>query len=247
MAGAISASSRAIGASFATSNSVCISSTARVTSGSIVNIWLLVVRRFPDLRIGRRLQQPTQSEVAALLDLCFLPVVIPMTETLPKAIRACIFCGGKPLTKEHIWSEWTYRYVPRDPSAHHRRSVFRGVAGIRGLDNSKRHQGLTNALKVKAVCRSCNSGWMSGLDNRVQPVLAPFMLDNPSVLTVEKQHILSAWLTMKCMVYEMSIGNQDDVVASPSERQFMMDRLAPPDTWRVWVGRQTGRRFRAGV
>ena len=31
----------------------------------------------------------------------------------------CIFCGGTPLSREHIWADWLRRYIPKNLAYHH--------------------------------------------------------------------------------------------------------------------------------
>jgi hypothetical protein len=52
----------------------------------------------------------------------------------------------------------------------------------------------------RAFCRDCNGGWMSRLEERVQPVLEPLALGKPVILSLEDQEVLSFWATKTGLV-----------------------------------------------
>lgn len=173
--------------------------------------------------------------------------------------KNCIFCGAKPLSEEHIWSKWTYDLLPKRKGTTHERGIIltsRGSPKIRGIKTLKKYQGDVSGIKVKAVCRSkdrgtnskgevgCNNGWMSDQEERVKPILSPLIVDQPIVMGEDQQRILSAWIATKVMVAEFS--NPDDVVSTDRERQYLKDHWRPPDTWKIWIARQTGRAWRSG-
>lgn len=156
----------------------------------------------------------------------------------------CIFCERGGLTFEHIWSEWTYKYLPKRSGWHHRHR-FQATAGILGLDKTKKYEGQNNTRKFRVVCRiHCNSGWMSQLEQQVKPILTPLMLGTAAVITPAAQRTLAAWTAMKCMVTEFE---EPKWIVSPlSERQFLMNNREPPATWRIWIAYQNSRRWRTG-
>jgi hypothetical protein len=80
---------------------------------------------------------------------------------------------------------------------------------------------------------------MSTLETNVKPILTPLVLDQHAILSADRQRVLAAWIATKVMVAE-----HDDplrVVSTQSDRTFLMDHLAPPPTWKIWMGRQSGR------
>src|SRR5262245_43404006 len=111
--------------------------------------------------------------------------------------QVCVFCGAKPLSKEHIWSEWTYRILPKRKGGSHVRGVIqtsKATPKIKGLKKSKAYQGDISGIRIRAVCRSrtggtnslgktgCNNGWMNHQETAVRPILTPLILDQPAVL-----------------------------------------------------------------
>jgi hypothetical protein len=158
--------------------------------------------------------------------------------------RFCIFCGRSGLSREHIWPEWSYRYVPKLGRAHTRMRQ-RSVAGISGLSDQKRYQGDVNASRIKAVCKDCNSGWMSRLEASARFTLVPLIEGKPAVMAEQRQRVLAAWVAMKSMVIEFS--NAEDAVTKEDEREFLMLHMEPPPNWRIWIAKQHGLRWRTGL
>src|SRR4249919_1207427 len=105
--------------------------------------------------------------------------------------KVCVFCGATPLSKEHVWSEWTYKTLPKRQGGSHVRGVIQTTKGsprIRGLRSIKKHQGDVSAIRIRAVCRSktrgtnslgktgCNDGWMNHQEDAVKQILTPLIL-----------------------------------------------------------------------
>lgn len=159
----------------------------------------------------------------------------------------CIFCGRGGLSKEHIWSEWTYKLVPTVPDGEHIRSVYQSSKHnprIAGLESKRKRQGSTNTIKIYAVCKThCNNGWMSRLDETIKPILSPLILGQPSVLSEYNLKLISAWITMKMMVTEFS--RPHEVCSTQGERTFLMEHLEPPPNWKIWIAHVQGERWQA--
>jgi len=154
----------------------------------------------------------------------------------------CIFCGRHGLSKEHIWSEWTYKLVPKHPNAE-REILLIQESPISHTRSVKKHPGSSHSVRLRKVCRHhCNSGWMSGLDDATQPILTPLILGEPTTLDVDAQQIVAAWLAMKIMVAEFS--RPVDVSTTQAERQFLMRERKPPERWKIWLGQLSGEWWR---
>ena len=120
----------------------------------------------------------------------------------------CIFCGvagmrtpeGK-LTKEHIYSNWARRFVPRSMKN------FRSLRATRHPDRTDfiivRRSGDLRDWQVACVCAACNNGWMrQRLDEVARPVLIPLIKGEQTRLSPEHQLIVATWAAMKTMVAE---------------------------------------------
>lgn len=112
--------------------------------------------------------------------------------------RICIFCGKEDLTQEHILPKWIQKYF--QPS-----SVDLNVV--------QKSDGKTYEFKEKAfnhtakiVCKECNSGWMSDLENEVQGLLGPmFNGSNPStILSTYERSLIAHWAAKTFAILEFS-------------------------------------------
>lgn len=148
----------------------------------------------------------------------------------------CIFCGSPgPLTKEHVYSNWTRRIVPRTmkkydslrATSYHDRSDFIFVD----------RPGDIRDWQVRCVCGlMCNNGWMRQLDNVARPIMIPLVKGEEVRVTPDDQRIISAWASMKAMVAEYA--ESEFVTTHHMQRQRMMKvQLPPAKGWSVWIGR----------
>ena len=160
---------------------------------------------------------------------------------MAKNRKRCIFCTGFGLSKEHIWSKWTYALVPNKPTDTHDRGHF-VTSGSDPRTFEKRdvksYQGNVNTIRLRVVCKTCNNGWMSRLDKAVKPILSPLILCEPIQLDERSQALLSTWIAMKGMVAEHA--RPEDAASVQEERSLLMDKLLAPPNWQIWIARQTG-------
>src|SRR5690349_5445572 len=85
--------------------------------------------------------------------------------------RTCVFCGGSPVTKEHVWPDWARRKLASSESfPHYRRLERQGQDPV-----DKRWLAPAHTMTVSAVCRPCNNGWMSELEARAKELLEPVL------------------------------------------------------------------------
>lgn len=154
----------------------------------------------------------------------------------------CIFCGSLGVSKEHIWPQWSFKYVPKGENTRHTRGIFvssNASPKIRGAREVRQHNGTVSTIQLKVVCeRHCNNGWMSTLETRVKPILTPLMLGQPVVLSTADQRTLAKWFAMKVMVAEFS--DPRDVSSPQSERDYLMSNEGPPPNWQIWIAHRRG-------
>ncbi|MCM2455286.1 hypothetical protein HGO37_07815 [Rhizobium sp. CG4] len=152
----------------------------------------------------------------------------------------CIFCGGGPLTQEHIWPKWLKAFVGDvAPETKHI---------VRNFDPSKlewteikgkvERPGNVFSHRARVVCRECNNEWMSELQTRAKPIIldlkagADFQLDD-----YEKREALSTWLAMFAFIKEQISAHK---TSPPQElKQFKDDKLPPPG-WLFLIAKYNG-------
>jgi hypothetical protein len=151
--------------------------------------------------------------------------------TLP---RRCIFCGGTGVSGEHLFSAWISKIVPGVVERHTKTLGHPGQDPVKSL----RVEGDILSKKIKAVCASCNGGWMKRQEDAVIPLLTPLILGERSVLTPQDQRIIHIWATMKALVGEM-----DD----PDRRRIPPNSAAQPLVKMPWPDAYDPSEARAGI
>lgn len=95
-------------------------------------------------------------------------------------IKNCVFCDhhlapahqNQPhsRTAEHIFAQWFRRI-----SNHQTMNMY--VANVSEMNTELRWSPTLNNLTMKGVCQRCNSGWMSALENVVEPIMEGLFAD----------------------------------------------------------------------
>lgn len=160
--------------------------------------------------------------------------------------RKCIFCGrAGDISKEHLFGRWLREFFPRDEHSKHRATY------TAWLDESGSHtpaekrefkQGHIGSKSLKVACQRCNNGWLSQLESRVRPALAPLIAGERCNLTGNLQMPLATWAAKTAMVAEHFRPNEDGI--SQNERTSLMNTLTPPAKWFVWIAAYKGEKWR---
>ena len=122
-----------------------------------------------------------------------------------KGHREGAFCGGFKMSREHLFPNWLKKRFPRDDKTTHTTASFEWPENIITKEPMERRQhgrGHVGSLKVKVVCETCNSGWMSALEEPTKPVLTPLITGERSDLPTKVQLTLATWATKTSMTAE---------------------------------------------
>jgi hypothetical protein len=148
--------------------------------------------------------------------------------------KRCIFCNGLGVTKEHIWAEWLNPYLPKSIVNHeiYSETIFpdRTEATI------KKRSGSPQSGRIRRVCRCCNNGWMSLLQEDTKPILLPLVLGEVSSLHKNNQSKLAAWIAMFTMVSEFIDKTETRIGIPATERLFLKEKQIVPPNWKKWIG-----------
>jgi len=152
----------------------------------------------------------------------------------------CIFCGVEgsqtpegALTKEHVYSNWTRRFVPRTLKK------FRSLRAITRSDRTEfvfvNRPGDVRDWQVLCVCQACNNGWMRRLiEDRARPIMTPLIKGEGIRLSPTQQQIVATWVAMKAMVAEYA--ESESVTTHHMQRKYLMNHCLPPKRgWAVWI------------
>lgn len=139
--------------------------------------------------------------------------------------RACVFCGSTPVTLEHVYPRWIGRKVQ--------------VRGSILLTMGRRKVRETRALdvKVKAVCASCNGGWLSDLETKFADKMLPVIAGRSVDLDPSEQQEVAVWATKTWLLLEMAlVHDRGWAMRGPGILRFLYENRRPPRELSVWVG-----------
>lgn len=91
-------------------------------------------------------------------------------------------------------------------------------------------------LPIRCVCRECNNGWMSRLENEAKPILERMLDDRPVGLDLAQRAIVGMWSMKTAMVLE-AIDAHDQRVYTQEERARLRSLSAIPERSLVWLAR----------
>lgn len=164
-------------------------------------------------------------------------------------MRACVFCGGIPLTREHVYPQWLRQfsapqaYIQREGSyqdpfpqtvvRQDEQGKYVVVDEARGNKTPVLHE-----VTVKSVCASCNNGWMSRLEGAVQGPLKR-MADPPKppphIVSNQTQTLLATWAHKCFMMYDQYRDARDRVFVDEDFVNFKKFQK-PPRSARIYMG-----------
>jgi hypothetical protein len=154
-------------------------------------------------------------------------------------MAGCIFCGGTPLTLEHLWPDWLRRELgPVGRSAHH---LEQDENGVETRDVTFETPPFNQ--QVRAVCATCNGGWMSELEAAAKPILLPLIEGRGGNLDRREQQVVATWALLKACVFD-ELHPQERAVPA-AHRDSLYAEIAPAGggLWvslGTYVGRDIG-------
>jgi hypothetical protein len=141
-------------------------------------------------------------------------------------MRQCLFCSLTASSLEDAWPCWiTKQFESSEPV-----SVEAEIHG-RTLKPWKDRR---PKLAIRAVCKSCNNGWMSRLENDVKPHLQPLLSGRNGVINFEAQATLVVWAVKTAMALE-GIDSPNIRAYTQLEREQARTLNAVPQRTSVWL------------
>lgn len=145
--------------------------------------------------------------------------------------RVCVFCGGSPLTREHVLPQWLKPLVP-----------FEDKTGI-GLGGGRRRTIPIppSERTARAFCESCNTGWMSDLEGITQPILTPLILGHPEPhqLDVSALETIALWAAKTVLTCQF-VNPPNRRYVPQAACRWMGEHQSPPPGTRVWIAPHVG-------
>lgn len=162
------------------------------------------------------------------------------TKKRPNPPRRCIFCGGTPISKEHVWPAWMRPYLPKGQFYQVIRSSDLVNPNYQWEPGPLNRKGDGRSQKLKVVCTLCNNTWMSRLQNLSRPTLLPLILNEKYEIAVQNQELIAAWTTMFTMVYESCYPKIEKIATTHEQRLAFKIEQKPPQYWAFWCAAHDG-------
>lgn len=146
--------------------------------------------------------------------------------------KKCVFCGGYPLSKEHVLGKWLSGVVATPPPG---KKLY--------IDSERTHAGVDVHhprrfpkeidIQVRCVCVSCNNGWMEAMESEVKPIIESLLTGDNRTLDESDQFSLAKW-AVKTAIIGRYFGGQHEV-PTMYRKWFYQHKRVPPNTY-VWMG-----------
>jgi hypothetical protein len=121
-----------------------------------------------------------------------------------KALRSCIFCGGKEkLSKEHVIPVWLNRFVEEKDDGR-QLGLFRGLhLSSIGYPLDERTAG-KNSHTLGKICQNCNNGWMSRTEAKFKDLIDKKVWERERKLSKSERFDISLWIIKTGIVAHFS-------------------------------------------
>lgn len=94
-------------------------------------------------------------------------------------------------------------------------------------------------LRIRCVCKTCNNGWMSRLENHVKPIVLGLIEDKLKLIASDEQSILALWAVKNAMVWENLDRDRPRFYHDDERYQLRIDKAKPHRT-SVWLAKCVG-------
>ncbi|HEY3549617.1 MAG TPA: hypothetical protein VGK69_00975 [Gaiellaceae bacterium] len=141
--------------------------------------------------------------------------------------RTCVFCGSdKNLTGEHAVPLWISRLLISEGPIKHETGQDRPTWEGRYVE-----------ARAKRICVECNNGWMSRLENAVQPFVGQLVKPTKGRKTIHRRsekRNLALWIYKTALMMQLATGGPTPI--PESAYRYVGEHKSPPPLTRVWFG-----------
>jgi hypothetical protein len=152
----------------------------------------------------------------------------------------CVFCGGRGLTKGHIWPNWMNEALPHT-ATHHEQEIgkFHTFTPQVRLPEHKiiMRQGAAISRKPRNTCVRCNGGWMSSIESLSKHFTAALIGGHSTVLTPFLQLATSSLL---CLIVMRPAFTTEQIAVPQQDRDWLRYYREPSANWKIWIARFAG-------
>lgn len=148
----------------------------------------------------------------------------PVTPTLVRMGRTCVFCGGSANSREHAFPAWLDEVGVRAEKVTNTRETGAVSWEAGGFDH-----------KVRQVCALCNAGWMSRLEGTSKELVTGLILSQRThALSHAEQIKLSNWLYKTGIMLALLYPEKDHYVPQADYR-YLYEQTKPPDSTTIFI------------
>jgi hypothetical protein len=152
--------------------------------------------------------------------------------------RACVWCGGTPLTNEHAFPKWIIKRLQNGQGTITVGSLDRTGQASPKLHGPRRLGKKLRFLMARRVCEPCNTGWMNDLETDVQPYVGGMVAGFKTTLNSATQDVIAAWATKTAMMLTYTSAGHEPI--HPDQLQWMYQHRTPPAGTRIWLAAYNG-------
>jgi hypothetical protein len=151
-----------------------------------------------------------------------------------------MFCTSTPITKEHIFVDWIVALFPQGEYDQ----------GWGTQDTVVKHwtkQAMES--KVGCVCRPCNNGWMSNIENDKKKILKHLISpkdSKPVKLSRRNQMMLARWASLRAFILAKAAPAGLDQLFTESDSQSFAEHKSVLNHMCIWLA-WTPSDFRPGT
>lgn len=148
--------------------------------------------------------------------------------------KQCIFCDNPANSKEHFWPGWMHELLPQLPDPRHSRKLHEYHPKVgRSESGVTDRQGGLETIRIRVVCKACNSGWMNRLEDEARPFLTPLILGTPVTLNAVEMTVVARWIALKCIVAEHTVPNYE--LTPRADRVALREHGIIPEYFRIYL------------
>ena len=148
--------------------------------------------------------------------------------------RLCVFCEGQAGNQEHALPRWLAKLFTDDVVDFSQR--IHDGSEPRG----RLWRGRPFSATVGTVCRACNNGWMSDLENASAPILKPLVRGEETTLTSAEQHQVATWAVKTMLMLRLVSWDGDSQELAPDTYSWLRRFGTPPPAEQVWLASYAG-------
>lgn len=160
----------------------------------------------------------------------------------PNPPRVCIFCGGRLITGEHIWSDWLKEILPEEPNRlEGADSVFDQYGRlVHSPSKFLKGKGAVKSKKAEVVCKTCNERWMGNIVNTAKPYAMRLINAESFVLDEIGQRAMAKWIGLSALMANQVAKTQHKF--PNQDIAHFYNHKEPPPHWFIGIGRFSGLR-----